>query len=211
MTKSAGKLMKKILIIGIIVAAANIFLARTFDNANTIDIKNDTLKVVEPAKYYSTEEQLITTLLSRYHYKKFTLNDSLSGVIFDRYIKTLDYGHMYFLASDIEEFQQYRDELDNDLKAGEVHPAYKIFNVFRDRVEQRVEYINNLLNADKEFDFTKDEKYLVKREDAPWPENEQELNEVWRKRIKNDALNLKLQDKDWKGIVETLKEKIRKF
>ncbi len=86
------------------------------------------------------------------------MNDSLSSVIFDRYLKTLDYNKVYFLQSDIDEFDKYRFKLDDDIKAGDLQPAYDIFNRFKKRIVERTEYVNKLL--DKEFDFTKDEKYL---------------------------------------------------
>ncbi len=111
--------MKKILLIGAILIGAAIFVAQTSSTSNKGNINNsvsDTLAVLQPEKYYSTVDEWISTILSRYHYNKVSLNDSLSSVILDRFIKTLDYNKMYFLQSDIDEFEKYRFKLDDDIK-----------------------------------------------------------------------------------------------
>ncbi len=201
--------MKKIILLSAIFIVAGLFVTHT----NSISDKNisnkDTLSLVEPAKYYSTVDEWISTILSRYHYRKLPLNDSLSSVILDRYIKTLDYNKVYFLQSDIDEFNKYRFKLDDDIKSGDVHPAYDIFNRFKQRIIERTEYADKLL--DKEFDFKKDEKLLIKRDDAPWPKSIDEQNEIWRKRIKNDALTYILTGKDWKTASSNLKKRYDNF
>ncbi len=194
--------MKKILVLAIIIVTANIFLARSTNFKLNIFGSSDTVTVAHPEQYMSTEDQMILTILSRYHYRKFQLNDSLSNVIFKRYLKSLDYNRIYFLQSDIDNFQKYRYQLDDDIKTGNVNPAFVIFNVFRDRMNERIEYAKKLLN--KGFDFKKDETFLIDRENVPWPKDTVELNDLWRKRIKNDALNLLLTGKKWDSVKETL-------
>ncbi len=201
--------MKKIILLSAIFIVAGLFVTHT----NSISDKNisnkDTLSLLEPAKYYSTVDEWISTILSRYHYRKIPLNDSLSSVILDRYIKTLDYSRVYFLQSDIDEFNKFRFKLDDDIKSGDVQPAYDIFNRFKQRIIERTEYADSLLN--KKFDFTKDEKFLIKRDDAPWPKNVDEQNEIWRKKIKNDALSYILTGKDWENASSNLKKRYENF
>lgn len=171
----------------------------------------DTLAALVPQNYYSDEEQLVNTILTRYHYLKFTLNDSLSSLIFDRYIKSLDYGKLYFLQSDISEFSKFKFMIDDYLLEGKLAAAYDIYNRFLSRVNERIDFAMNILS--KEFDYTSDEYFEVRRDSAAWAQSIEELNELWRKRIKNDALNLKLAGKDWNSIKETLTkryENIRK-
>ncbi len=171
-------------------------------------VTNDSLSIV-PKSYMPEEDQLINTILSRYHYRKFKLNDSLSSVIFDRYIKALDNNRNYFYASDIKDFDNYKFLLDNDIQNGDLTPAYKIFNTFKKRVIERNDYVDTLLN--RGFDFTKNEKFLIDRDSVSWPVTQEDMNELWRKKVKNDALNLILSGKKWKDAQEVLKKRYENF
>ncbi|MBI1933356.1 MAG: carboxy terminal-processing peptidase [Ignavibacteriales bacterium] len=169
----------------------------------------DTNKVVEPLDYYSDIDRMVTTILSRYHYKKFILDDSLSSVIFDNYINSLDYNKSYFLKSDIDDFEKYRYSIDENLQSGNLDPAYKIFNTYKNRMNERMKFVLSIL--DKEFDFTVDEAFKIDREKEPWPNSLDELNEIWRKKLKNEALNLKLSGKEWDKTKETLIQRYKNY
>jgi carboxyl-terminal processing protease len=171
-------------------------------------IANDSLNVV-PQTYMPEEDQLINTILSRYHYRKFKLNDSLSSVIFDRFIKALDNNKSYFYESDIKDFDKYRFLLDNDIKSGDLNPAYIIFNTFKKRVIESNNYVDSLLN--RGFDFTKNEEFLIVRDSVSWPAAHEEMNDLWRKKIKNDALNLIIAGKKWKDVQSVLKKRYENF
>ncbi|MCG6914775.1 carboxy terminal-processing peptidase [bacterium BMS3Abin03] len=194
----------------ITILIANFFFAGTTQqNVVFTNDLPDTIKTVKPNSYYLLEDQLVNTILTRYHYKKFDLNDSLSSIILDRFINSIDNGKNYFLKSDIDLFEKYRNKLDDDIKSGDISPFYEIFNVFLSRMVERVNYINTLL--DTEFDYTKDEKFLVNRDKAVWQKNEEGMNDLWRKRIKNDALGLKLNGKDWEAIQSNLKKRYENY
>ncbi len=207
MSQKLGKWMKRVLVILIILAAAKIFLAQSESDKNLTP--PDSLTVIKPADYMNREEQLINTVITRYHYKKFALNDSLSSYIFDQYLSSLDHNRMYFLASDIKEFDQYKDQLDDDIKEGILHPAYQIFNTFKKRVNDRTDYSEELLK--KGFDFTKDEKLLIDRKDQPWVEDKNEYDDLWRKKVKYDELNLILDGKKMDKIPDLLKKRYENF
>jgi carboxyl-terminal processing protease len=138
----------------------------------------------------------ITESLKLRHYKDLMLNDDLSDQILEQYLKDLDPARSYFLSSDISEFNQYRFSLDDQIKKGDLETAYLIFNRFHERLEERINYSINLLESDKQFDFTLDESLDTDREDATWISTEAEMNDLWRKRIKSALLNLKLAEKD---------------
>lgn len=165
----------------------------------------DTLKKISPQDYFKEELLYLNTVLTRYHYKKFILNDSLSSLILDRYLKSLDPSKLYFTLPDIKKFETSRYKIDDYLLDGNLNLAYEIFNVYRNRVTERISHVSNLLNS--EFDFSVDEYLELKRDNVNWAEDAEELNEIWRKRIKNDALNLKLAGKDWQSISETLSKR----
>jgi len=201
--------MKSVLILLLTGLAANFYFAGTTNTIAESGNELDSLKSLEPKNYYMLEGQLVNTILERYHYKQFELNDSLSSIIFDRYIKSVDYGKNYLLESDIKSFEQYRYALDDHLKVGDVLPFYDMFNVFFFRMRDQIIYTDSLLS--KEFDYTIDEEYLINRKDAPWAESRTELNDIWRKRVKNDALNLKLSDKEWEEIQKNLKKRYENY
>jgi len=161
--------------------------------------------VLEPSIDQRYATNLATRFLTNWHYKDTRLDDEFSNVILDEYIDLLDPNKNYFLASDIASFERYRNSLDDALRHSDLVPAYDIFNTYVDRVRQRVAYSREVLK--QPMDFTVDEYYEFDREDAPWATTVAELDELWRKRVKNDYLRLKLTDKDDAAIQETLEER----
>lgn len=155
---------------------------------------------------YGKQAKLISLLLANYHYEKLELNDSLSSAIFDSYLKALDNNRSFFLASDIASFEKYRNQIDNLTAQENVSPAFAIYRVYRKRFYERMNFVTEKLIG-AEFDFTRDEYYEYDRENAPWPKSQQELNDIWTKSIKNQALSLKLSGKKPEEISKTIRER----
>lgn len=145
---------------------------------------------------------LSAKVLSRHHYKRVALDDSLSTQIFDNYLKMLDSEKIFFLQSDIDHFAGTRTRLDDAILNENLSIPFAIFNLYQQRMAERFSYARSLLTTG--FDFRKKESYQYTRKNAPWPKSEEELNDLWRKRVKNDWLRLKLAGKDKQSIVETL-------
>jgi len=160
-----------------------------------------------PEPQHKKVSQLITHIVKRNHYKEVPLDDSLSSEVYDYYLNRLDPNRMFFLYSDITAFEEHRYKFDDYFTAGDLSPAFKIFNVYQDRFSAWLAYVFQRLN--QEFDFTSDEYLEINREEAPWAQNQMELQDLWRKRIKNDALNLKLAGKEWEGIQTTLRKRYK--
>lgn len=154
----------------------------------------------------TTEQRFTTRLASRfltsYHYESEELDDALSEKIFKQYLELLDPNRMYFLASDIEQLDRYRHRLDEALRTAEIEPAFEIFSIYRDRVDQRIAHARAQLGQD--FDFSVAEDYQFDRSESPWAVSSAELDEIWRKRVKNDWLGLKLAEREVDDIRETL-------
>jgi carboxyl-terminal processing protease len=200
-----GLIMKKIFLLIILFLTSGIF-AQTDHTQHAVIDSN---LVLQPEPYHSKVNQVITSILTKYHYKKTDLNDSLSVLIFDEYIKSLDNGKLYFLKSDIEEFQKYRLVIDDYLNEGNETFAFDVFNRYKVRLNERMTYILHRLN--EEFDFTIDEYYVPDRKDEDWAKTKTELDEIWRKRLKNDALNKKLANDPWEKISVDLKKRYQSF
>ncbi|HEY0655695.1 MAG TPA: carboxy terminal-processing peptidase [Chryseosolibacter sp.] len=165
---------------------------------------------LKPKPVYGKEAKVIAYILDNNHYRKILLNDSLSSVILDEYIKTLDNNKTYFTADDIKSFEKYRYLIDDLTKAENVDPAYEIYKVFKKRFDKQMAYVIGTLVNEK-FDYTVDEYYETDRDKEPWAKNEKELNEVWRKIIKNQALSLKLTKKTPEETSKLLKERYERL
>ena len=152
----------------------------------------------------------VVELLKRHHYNKPPLNDARSAKIFDSYIKMLDPSRSYFTAGDLAEFEAWRNEFDDFLKNGNLEPGFAIYKVHLERLQSRLQYALSLLEKGVDsFDFTLDEELLVDRENAAWPKNEQELDDLWRKRVKDEVLRLKIAGKEPKAIQELLTKRYK--
>jgi len=158
-----------------------------------------------PDRNHQQATIIISKVIDRYHYKKQLLDDKWSAEIFDRYLESLDPNRSFFLQQDIDRFAQYRPQLDDSIREARLQPAFDIFLVYRQRVEERVDYALRLL--EQAPDFTVDEDYVFDREDAPWPADLAASNDLWRKRVKNDILSLRLADKKPEDIRETLQKR----
>lgn len=165
---------------------------------------------LKPKPVYGKEARVVSYILDNNHYRKIRLNDSLSAVILNKYIKELDNSKTYFLASDIKSFDRYKLVIDDLIRNENVNPAYEIYNIFLKRYKERMDYVMNYL-IKQEFDYTADEYYETDRDKEPWETSTEELNDVWRKIIKSQALSLKLAGKKQPEITETLKSRYERF
>ena len=172
---------------------------------HSIAQSDEALPLLEPDAQHSRSLKLINYFVERYHYQKTRLDDSLSSQIFDRYLNALDNSRAYFTSSDIEAFESFRFSLDNSLLSNNANPFYEIFNVYQERVLDRLEFAISQLN--QSFDFSINEDYQFDRDEAPWAIDTAELDELWRKRVKNDVLTLKLEGKSDDDIIDTLRDR----
>ena len=161
--------------------------------------------LLAPEPQHMLASRLATRFVSGYHYHRSKLNDDISDRIFDQYIESLDPNRMYFTQSDIDDLIRYRPTMERALKSADLEPAFDVFNRYVKRVNERIEFARQRLLEG--FDFTKDELFYFDRSESPWAANEQELNEYWARRVKNDYLRLKLTDKPDDEIVEMLDER----
>jgi carboxyl-terminal processing protease len=157
--------------------------------------------------HVTTSKQSLHQLLGR-HYEKQRLNDALSGKIYNLYLESMDGTRSYFLASDIEEFEQYRFELDDGLIKGNLDAPFVMYNRLQQRVTERLSFLlKQLPKKAQAYDFSKDEKLSLDRENVEWSKDSQDLDDLWRKRLKNSILNLKLADKGDDDIYELLSKR----
>ncbi|CAH0192815.1 carboxyl-terminal processing protease [Pseudomonas frederiksbergensis] len=152
----------------------------------------------------------VVELLKRHHYSKPPLDDARSVIIYDSYLKLLDPSRSYFMASDIAEFDKWKTQFDDFLKSGDLNAGFTIYKRYLDRVKARLDFALAELNkgVDK-IDFTTKETLLVDRKDAPWLKTTAELDDLWRKRVKDEVLRMKISGKEPKQIQETLTKRYK--
>ncbi len=139
----------------------------------------------------------VGSILEEAHYRHVLIDNHMSSDIFDRYIESLDGQHSYFLASDLKEFEQWRFRFDDMIHTGDVEPGFAIFARYQQRNRERIAAALKMLNI--EPDFTLDESMEFDRKDAPWATTNAQLDELWRKRVKNDGVSLLLTGKIVEG------------
>ncbi|WP_317202989.1 carboxy terminal-processing peptidase [Janthinobacterium sp.] len=161
--------------------------------------------LMKPAAQQTQAALWASRVLSRYHYKAVPLDDAMSEKIFDRYFKSLDAEKLFFVQGDLEQFAAARGKLDDAITGENLSVPFAIYNLYQQRFDERIGYARELLKS--KFDFAADESYQYDREKAAWPKNEDEVRELWRKRVKNDWLRLKLAGKEDKAIRETLEKR----
>lgn len=185
-----------------------VFLLTVSVHADQVDTTLISFDPLFPEPQHQQATRIITQLLTQNHYKRIQIDDSLSSQAFDRFIDRLDYSHIYFLESDIEGFEKYRYRFDDYFRIGRVDAAFEIFNFYEKRLAERLMHVFKLLDGG--FDFTVDEYIELDRGDAPWAKTTEELDEIWRKRIKHEALSLKIAGKDWDEVVSTLRKRYKR-
>ncbi len=139
--------------------------------------------LLELPAHYAEIATLLCEELQNQHIFHLPVDNFIASRAFDNYLERLDETKLYFLESDIASFQEHRMKIDDELKNGDLVFAYHVFEVFRERVRNRFDYVDNLLK--KGFDLEVDEQYAWKRKYVPWPRDEKEWDQLWRKRIKD--------------------------
>lgn len=158
-----------------------------------------------PTADQSTTAKLVYGLLSdsRYAYRPRPLDGPMQAYVFKKYLESLDAGKQFFTQADVDRFAPLQAQIGPALSAGELTPAYRMFSVYRQRVNERVAYARKLL-ATAKFDFSGEERFYYDRKEASWARDTAALDALWRQSVMNDWLRLKLAGKPPEDIRKTL-------
>ncbi len=173
------------------------------------DTTNVSPKKLHAEPQHERTEMLIADVLSHNHYNRILIDDEYSAKVYTKYLQILDDGRQYFLASDIQLFDKYKLRLDDDLKSGNSDAGFYIYNAYLSRIANRIGFVANLLKDT--FSFSKEDYFLFDREKQSWFEDETEQNTWWTKKIKYEALQMKLAGKNGAEINETILKRYKNF
>ena len=165
-----------------------------------------TIKVLHPDEKQIEVSRQVVSLIANYNYKQVPIGDSLSRLIFDNYLKSLDDNRVYFFEKEVIEFKENRDLMDDQMVMGNLEPAYHMFNVYLERYVDRIRFMIAHLPSIA-FDFTNNESLVYNREKLPFMQTQAEMDAYWLQRLKYDLLNLKLAGTDEAKSKETLKKR----
>ncbi len=152
---------------------------------------------IDAAKY-------IRQYLLQNHYRKISVNDSLSQQIFKRYLDNLDGSRSCFVASEVENLQKfYGKRLGEEFLDGKTNAGFAIYNFFMRRAKEKMRFMKAAADTIK-FNFSKPETIDLDRKADPWPKDRRELLDVWKKELKYQWLNLKYSGEPSTTIRATL-------
>ncbi|MCY4452253.1 MAG: carboxy terminal-processing peptidase [Immundisolibacterales bacterium] len=184
-------------------AAALVVAVASSPDAYSAQGDSSPAEELRPSAAHVRSARVVVELMSRYHYRKVPLDDALGSTVLDRYLDIFDPGHSVFLASDVEEFDDHRTKVDDALRSGRLGIAFEVFDRYRTRMAERAGTASAL--AGRDFDFARDEHLELDRSDAPWATSLADLDDYWRRRVKNDILELELAGHELEEIPEALK------
>ena len=167
---------------------------------------SQTLAVVTLVPTSAQEEagKYISQSLQQNHYRKISVNDSLSQQILNRYIDNLDGSKSYFVASEVESLHKiYGNRLDDEFLAGKSTSGFAIYNFFLKRAKEKMRFMRATVDT-VQFNFTTSEALDLDRKSDLWPADRHQLADLWRKELKYQWLNLKYSGEQKKTIRESL-------
>jgi carboxyl-terminal processing protease len=152
------------------------------------------LKVQDPTD--ANVAAITADMLQTWHYSQHPFDQEIASKFLDRYLDTLDYSHVYFLQSDIADFEPYRTNLQDLTVTGrDTSPCWKIFARFMERANERISYVTNALAAEK-FDFKGHDQFTVNRHTLPYAQDITEARKFWREELRCQYLDQLLASSD---------------
>lgn len=141
------------------------------------------------------------------HYADIQLDDAWSHRAFERYLNVLDGQRAFLLAEDIDTFRHLEDRIDDALFDGELNDVYALYHRYHERAEARFEWLLARLDEGLGFSYDNDLRLDINRDDVPWAESMEELDDLWLKRLKNAALTLSISGQDDNQVEDNLRQR----
>jgi carboxyl-terminal processing protease len=149
----------------------------------------------------------VAYMLQSQHYSHRDFDDELSGKLLQNYLNLLDFKHVFFTQEDVDGFKsKYDTTLDDHVLMRNVTPAIEIYDIYKQRVQERVAFTKKTLETHT-FTFDSKRSVELKRDKAPYPKNVAEQDKLWLDILEDNMLQEKLADE---AKVEEAKKKADK-
>lgn len=163
---------------------------------------------IEPTSDQARANILIARQLQFGHFKDQGIDEGLASDTLDAFLEQLDSQRLYFTQSDVEEFNSFRDSLKRALTSGRLEPAFRIYNRYQQRRIGQLEHVLALIDGGvAKLDFSSDDRYRIDRSEVAWAADSEELDQLWRDRIRNAVLSMRLDGQPDKAIEDTLRRR----
>ncbi|MEI6757699.1 MAG: tail-specific protease [Chlorobium sp.] len=163
-----------------------------------------TVVTLKPTAAEEEAGKYISQYLLQNHYRRVSVNDSLSQQIFNRYIDNLDGSKSYFVASEVEALRKmYGTRIDEEFLSGKANSGFAVYNFFLKRAKEKMRFMKAAADT-AHFNFSIPETLDLDRKADPWPADRRQLSDLWKKELKYQWLNLKYSGDNSKTIREAL-------
>ncbi len=193
------------LILPLLAVAGLLFTGSTANRPAAVPASHAAGTELQPSERHRKVARLVGEVIERSHYRQAVLDEKMSSQVFDRYIESLDPSRSYFLATDIGDLERFRFKLGETIRTGNVDPAFVIFARFQERNRSAIK--GAIADLESEPDFGLEETFAFDRVKAPWLGAQADEDDLWRRRVKNDALSLMLANKTWPDARDVLKKR----
>jgi carboxyl-terminal processing protease len=136
----------------------------------------------------------VAYMLQNHHYSKQDFDDKVSGEMLHNYLNMLDFKHIFFTEQDVAGFKdKYETTLDDHVLMRNISPAIEIYDIYKQRVKERVDFLKKALETNK-FTFDSKRTIEIKRDKAPWPKDKAAQDKVWLDIIEDNLLAERIAD-----------------
>ena len=163
------------------------------------------LEELVPTEKHRQMTRTAVRSIDRYGAARLWLKDELGAQVLRHYLDAWDPERAILLLADVQEFERHRRGIGEALRSGELYFAFDLFRRVRARLEERTALAYRLLDAG--FDFGRDEHLVTDARLRGWAPDWASLREHWRRRVKNDVIELYLAGHPASEIRETLRSR----
>lgn len=148
--------------------------------------ETSSVKILAPTPLQRLAARNVARRLPSLHITRAPLTEEIAARALEIFLERLDFDRTIFLSSDIEEFRGEIPRLVSSLKEGNLDFPFRVFELYKNRLRNRVHFVESLLH--QPLDFSVPETYHWKRRHLPWPSTPAEWDDLWRGKVKNDVL-----------------------
>lgn len=147
-----------------------------------------------PTPMMAAEARLLVSLLEQAHFANTPINEIELHELLPNFMSDMDYNRLFFTQADHDNIMaKYSSTLEGDLRRGNIQAAFEIYEIYRERALNRIDWI--LQRLDQDFDFESDRTFAIDRRKLPWPANREEADDLWERRLTYELLADLLNDK----------------